>query len=104
MVQLETCWMDLDEMWCGCYAIGCHSKIAFFGFLQLIIPIWQVKKLEGGLTLEPAAIGPYIEYGFVWKFFVYCKITTWWLHKKFGFPRILSCDSYVYESIMLPQS
>jgi hypothetical protein len=45
MIQLESSWTNLDEMWYGCYAIGDYPKIVLYNFLQLVIPTWQVNKL-----------------------------------------------------------
>jgi hypothetical protein len=52
MVQLENCWMDLDEMGVDLMPLGVHPKIAFFSFLQLVIPIWQVNKLEREIDIR----------------------------------------------------
>jgi hypothetical protein len=40
MIQIGNCWMDLDEIWYGHYAMGVYPKIVFFNFLQHVIPTW----------------------------------------------------------------
>jgi hypothetical protein len=32
--------LDLDEIWCGRYAIGDYPKIISFNFLHLVISTW----------------------------------------------------------------
>jgi hypothetical protein len=45
MIQLKNCWIDIDEIWYGLYAIGVYPKILLFNFLQLVIPIWWTNEL-----------------------------------------------------------
>jgi hypothetical protein len=44
VVQLKNCWMDLDEVWHGCYAFAVYPKIVLFNFLQSVILTWQTNE------------------------------------------------------------
>jgi hypothetical protein len=44
MIQLENNWADLDEIWCGRYAIGdCYDNV-LYNFLQAVILAWRTSK------------------------------------------------------------
>jgi hypothetical protein len=58
MIQLKNCWMDLDEIWYGCYAIEGYPIVVVFNFLQSIIPTWQMIELVKWGRHMPLTIGP----------------------------------------------
>jgi hypothetical protein len=45
MIQLENRWTNLDEIWCGGYAIGINQKILFFSFLHSVMPTRRKSEL-----------------------------------------------------------
>jgi hypothetical protein len=59
MIQLENCWMDLDEIWYGSYTIGDYPSHTFqfstIGNTNMVVK----QTCEVGSTLAPFAIGPY---------------------------------------------
>lgn len=44
MILLKNGWMDLNEIWNGCYPTGDYPKSILFNFIQLVVPTWQVNK------------------------------------------------------------
>jgi hypothetical protein len=61
MIQLGNCWMHLDEIWCGYYAIGIYTRIAIFNVVQSNTKMADEQTFEVGSTLTPFALGPYNE-------------------------------------------
>jgi hypothetical protein len=45
VIQLENRWMDVNEIWYGCYATGDYPQIVLYNFLQSVIPTWRTNKL-----------------------------------------------------------
>jgi hypothetical protein len=45
MMQLESSWTDVDEIWCERYAIEVQPKIVLLNFLQPVISTWRTNYL-----------------------------------------------------------
>jgi hypothetical protein len=64
MIQLENCWTDLDEIWCGQCVIGMYSKVILaFWMGQSFQQQWQCGASQGdfGVAAPPLGANSHVE-------------------------------------------